>query len=835
MKQIFLSCALLLASFALFGQTYPNGLVTDSVDPEGDALFIKSIKARLDSVRTAEKRPTVALVLCGGGAKGAAEIGVMKLIEELDIPVDLVCGTSIGGLLGGLYAMGYDTDFLDSLMTHQDWEITLSDKIESKHIPLYTKKYKAKYQLSIPFHYEKSSLNESLNNSELEDRKGVSADGPVGIQSMMSSLPAGYVNGFHVNNLLSGLSVGYQDSISFSKLPIPFFCVATEMVSLKSKNWGSGQLKTAMRSTMSIPGLFSPVRAEGLILTDGGSRNNFPTDIARAVGADIIIGVDLTDPFYTYSNVTNMATVFSQYFAMLNRESYEGTRELADIYIKPNLDGYGMMDFKSESVDSMIQRGYTQALLHKDELLEVKEKVHNAGKHLGNKPAIDINHNYVRLSSIEFKGMTDKESRALHKKIKMDITKPVSTAEVEQAMSIIKATGAVENVTYSLLGSEEPFRLVFDCVKAPTHQFGVGVRIDTEEWAKVALNFGLNTHKLGGAKLDLNSVLGKSQLFDAKFSLDYPGWPTLNAEAMIANMAGYMVLLPGDFGPQNKKYDTAFWTHQEKVYISANRWTKFDGQAGFQNRSFNLRRDRMDIVELLDNQSRGNYFGLFAKFDYNTMDKRYYPTQGININGGYDVDLFRSGSKTFKPIHSIALDIKGVIPMGEIVALIPDFHFRSVSDRNLQETNDVLSVSDFSMSHRNFLGGAISGRYIGQQVPFVGMNDVTVCAAMHERVDSQSNVIYTTSAYDHLGVLNLDLRFKVIKNLYLSALGGYAHMSQSLLDFFTYKETSNIWAAGLEAGYDTIVGPIKANVHWSNRSGDPKRGFEFYMSIGFDF
>lgn len=835
MKQIFLSAALFLVSSVIFAQNYPNGLVTDSVDPEGDAKFIKSIKAKLDSVRIAENRPTVALVLCGGGAKGAAEIGVMKLIEELDIPIDLVCGTSIGGLLGGLYAMGYDTAFLDSLMTHQNWDIILSDKIDSKHIPLYTRKYKAKYQLSIPFHYEKVGMSEMQNDSELKDRKGVSADGPVGPQSMMSSLPAGYVNGFNVNNLLSGLSVGYQDSISFSTLPIPFFCVATEMVSLKSKNWGSGQLKTAMRSTMSIPGLFSPVRSQGMILTDGGSRNNFPTDIARAVGADIIIGVDLTDPFFTYSKVTNMATVFSQYFAMLNRESYEGTRELADIYIKPDLKGYGMMDFKSEYVDTMIQRGYAQALLHKDELLEVKEKVHNASHHLGNKPAIDINRNYVRLSSIEFRGMTDKESRTLHKKIKMDITKPVSTAEVEQAMSIIKATGAVENVTYSLFGSEEPFRLVFDCVKAPTNQFGVGVRIDTEEWAKVALNFGLNTHKLGGPKLDLNAVLGKSQMIDAKFSLDYPGWPTLNAEAMIANIAGYIVPLPGNLGPQNKKFDTAYWIHQEKVYISANWWTKFDGQFGFQNRSFNLRNDRMDIVELDSLQSRGNFFGLYAKFDYNTMDKRYYPSKGINICGGYNVDLFKSGSKTFKPIHSMAFDIKGVIPLGDIVALIPDFHFRSIYDKNIENTIDVLSVSDFSLSHRNFLGGAISGRYIEQQVPFVGMNDVTVCAAMNEYVDGQGKIVSDVFAYDHLGVLNLDLRFKVIKNLYLSALGGYAHMSQDFLDFFKYTNSTNIWAAGLEAGYDSIVGPIKANIHWSNRSGNPKRGFEFYMSIGFDF
>ena len=272
--------ALLLAG-TLQAQTYPNGLSADSVDPRADAVVIREIRQQLNRVRNSQKRPIVGVVLSGGGAKGAAEVGALKYIEELGIPVDFVCGTSIGGLVGGFYAMGYRAADLEELFLSQDWSVMLTDRVAPEFIPYSIKMARATYLLSFPFHYpagQPDKVEYRLRDrvrSQIEDRSAARA----GAASLVNSLPSGYAYGFNVNNLLSSMSVGFQDSISFARLPMPYVCVAGDMVSSKAKNWGSGSITTAMRSTMSIPGLFDPVRTGRMVLVDGGVRNNFPADI----------------------------------------------------------------------------------------------------------------------------------------------------------------------------------------------------------------------------------------------------------------------------------------------------------------------------------------------------------------------------------------------------------------------------------------------------------------------------------------------------------------------------------------------------------------------------
>ena len=199
-------------------------------------------------MREKEKRPIVALVLSGGGAKGAAQVGALKYIEELGIPIDFVCGTSIGGLVGGFYAMGYRSPDLEELFRSQDWSVMLTDRIPSEYIPYTTKMDHATYLLSFPFHYPASrsyaEVSYTLHDNRGRDLRGVSAE-RTGAGNLAASLPAGYAYGYNVNNLLSSVSVGYQDSISFAKLPLPFMCVAGDVVSARAKYWGNGSITTA--------------------------------------------------------------------------------------------------------------------------------------------------------------------------------------------------------------------------------------------------------------------------------------------------------------------------------------------------------------------------------------------------------------------------------------------------------------------------------------------------------------------------------------------------------------------------------------------------------------
>ena len=359
----FLGLAALLFTGSLQAQTYPNGLSADSVDPAADAMVIREIRQQLNRVRNAQKRPIVGVVLSGGGAKGAAEVGALKYIEEMGIPVDFVCGTSIGGLVGGFYALGYRAADLEQLFQSQDWSVMLTDRVASEYIPYQTKMNRATYLISFPFHYPKGQPEKTEYRFRERVRKEIGERGQTraGAASLMNSLPSGYAYGFNVNNLLSSMSVGYQDSISFAKLPMPFVCVAGDMVSSKAKNWGSGSITTAMRSTMSIPGLFDPVRTGRMVLVDGGVRNNFPADIARAVGVDYLIGIELSDARPDYEEINNIGDILGQFITMLGTDSFAKNVGKSDVFIKPEIGEYNMLSFNAEAVDSMLVRGYRAA------------------------------------------------------------------------------------------------------------------------------------------------------------------------------------------------------------------------------------------------------------------------------------------------------------------------------------------------------------------------------------------------------------------------------------------------------------------------------------------
>lgn len=823
-----------------------NNLFAESFDPEADSLFIAQIRHHLDSVRTAEGRPIVALALCGGGAKGAAEVGALQIIDSLKIPVDFVCGTSVGSLLGGMMASGYSVDFLDSTIRSLDWKKMLSDKISYKVIPLSTKEYKSKYAISIPFHYAKerthlrrrdvgkmsySDHDGRLNASRLKSNFHTD----LAAKSLASSLPAGYVYGHNVNNFFSSITVGYHDSLDFVSLPIPFACVATEMVSGTAKHFGSGQLKTAMRSSMGIPALFSPVRHNGMVLVDGGTRNNFPADIARAVGADIIIGIDISDNDKTLAQINNVGTIITQFVDMLVKATREEAIENCTVYIRPDVSGYSSLSFNEEAIDTLMHRGRKAALECLDQLEDVKQIVGDASTKLYNKKAININQRKVVLRSISYDGMTDDESKALSRLVNMDISKPVGAEELERAVGIIQGSGAVESVSYSLLGEGEPFDLVFNCTKAPTHRIGLGVRFDTEVWAEVAMNLGLNTNRLSGPKLDVSAKLGLSQALNARFMLDYAGYPTFNVEADIHNNTCdiHSIIMN-----RNIKLKSSFWGHEEKIYISSQRWREFDLHLGINNRYGNLKGDTPGTFfsELPQELCSGDYVGAFLKLKAYTMDDMYFPSRGWRITADVNADLFKIGVSKFTPKLIGRLNVKGVIPFGRRVALIPDLHMKVMydADNMVYKTIAGQRVLNKSYSYywRSYLGGDVAGRYIDHQIPFVGMNNLIDCVDIS--YDEKGNPV-KMSSYDNIAVLNADLRINVYNNLYLSVLGSYAHMAPGMWDMFRYKDFKDIFGAGLQLSYRTVVGPIKARIQWSDHDMSKMAGVSAYLSVGYNF
>ena len=350
----------LTAFFVLLCLAYPAPVHAqhEQLDRQREAedLRVEKIRARLDKVRKTRKRPTVALVLSGGGAKGAAHVGVISYLDSLGIPVDVVLGTSMGGLVGGIYALGYSPGQLDSIIRSINWEMALNDNLPREYMSYSKIQYKNRYALSFPFYYQTDEfIHQVVDQMQYPRRSGDLHFGADGMdatrmikENILGSLPSGMVYGQNVNNIFSSLTVGYQDECDFYDFPIPFLCVATDLVS-------------GTASTMSIPGLFTPVKTDGMVLVDGGMRNNYPTDLARKIGADIIIGVTLNSGYRGYGEINNLGDIIDSGIDLMGRDSFVANVDIPDVSIRPDLHEYSMMSFDSRSINVIIDRGYQAA------------------------------------------------------------------------------------------------------------------------------------------------------------------------------------------------------------------------------------------------------------------------------------------------------------------------------------------------------------------------------------------------------------------------------------------------------------------------------------------
>ncbi len=794
--------ALLLCSASLSAQNaYPNGLAADSVDPRADAEAIRLIRRRLDNIRADQHRPTVGLVLSGGGAKGAAQVGAIKYIEELGIPIDFVCGTSIGGLVGGLYALGYRSEELEELFRTRDWNVMLTDRIPYSFVPYGTKMDRATYLLSIPFYNPAPTAGPDKvqygRSRQRRDLKEVLQTRPEPA-TLGSSLPSGYAYGFNVNNILSSMSVGYQDSISFSTLPIPYACVAGDMVSSKAKNWGSGSITTAMRSTMSIPGLFDPVRTGGMVLVDGGVRNNFPTDLARAVGADYLIGIELSDALPDYEQINNLGDILSQFITMLGKDSFSKNIGNSDVFIKPSLHEYNMLSFNAEAVDTMLRRGYEAAAAQRDGLLAIRSRTGRSAAAPKGK-AVDISRTPVQLSAIEYEGVDDATALRLSRLVKLDVTQPLDKALIDEAMCTLQATGAFESVTYSLYGAREPYRLVFHCTPAPIHSFALGLRADTEEGAALLFRIGLGTNRLSGSKAGLTARIGQNLRGELHYALDLGNLPTLNAAVSLARYRGNL----GSSG-ENLRYDVAYWTHREDFYISGVDWTRLDFRAGIGHKAYHLNPQTVFAHRMQEDglSLDAQFLGTYVQGILYTLDQHYFPTRGISLGLRADYDFVQPGRPAFSPVLSGDFDFRAAVPMGQRLTFLPDIHLRAISHFGSEVVD--------GLYHTNFAGGTLAGRYTDDQVPFFGVNHVIATG-------------------DYLVDATLGLRIQAVDKLYVTALAGALVYDDRIGALLTHP-LPDIWAVGAEAAYDTFAGPVRFNVHWSN-----PLGWGAHLSFGFDF
>ena len=288
-------------------------------------------------------RKKVGIVLSGGGAKGVAHIGVIKALEELNIPIDYIAGTSIGAIIGGLYSIGYTSEQLETIVKQTDWINLLTDKVSREKIPFPFKSNDSKYLVSFPF-----------NNSEKN---------------------GGIIKGKNISQLLHQLTEGYQNVTNFDSLPIPFACIATDMARNQKEVIRFGKLSEAMRASMAVPIVFSPIYSGQKVLIDGGFKDNLPIDVVKSMGADIIIGIDVQSELSDADNLHSIAGIANQLMLMICQSSLDESTKDIDAYIKVDVENYNAASFTKAAIDTLIIRGENAAKANYNTLLSIKNRI----------------------------------------------------------------------------------------------------------------------------------------------------------------------------------------------------------------------------------------------------------------------------------------------------------------------------------------------------------------------------------------------------------------------------------------------------------------------------
>ncbi|HDP68516.1 MAG TPA: hypothetical protein ENN20_08465 [Candidatus Marinimicrobia bacterium] len=290
-------------------------------------IVILSCSTMLLNAATVERRPQIGLVLSGGGAMGFAHIGVLKMLDSLQIPVDYIAGTSMGGIAGALYAIGYTGKEIEQIARTVDWQKTFTDRPPREMLPYFQKQDAERYQFEL------------------------------GIKDFLPLGPGGMIIGQNIILLFSRLVFDYAEAQDFDSLQIPFRCVAVDLITGNEVILEHGSLAKAMRATMAVPSIFSPVEWGDSLLVDGGLLNNLPVDVARNMGADIVIASIVGNPNKEIQEIRSTIDVLTQSFNILRDKTMHKNIEDADILIDTKLYGLGAADFVNRKVIQIIAAG----------------------------------------------------------------------------------------------------------------------------------------------------------------------------------------------------------------------------------------------------------------------------------------------------------------------------------------------------------------------------------------------------------------------------------------------------------------------------------------------
>lgn len=736
-------------------------------------------------------RKTVAVVLSGGGAKGMAHIGALKVLEKAGIPIDILTGTSMGSIIGGLYSIGYNANSLDSMVRVQDWSYVITDKEDMSRQSLIDRKKQNTYFYSTGLTFGKRAAN-----------------------------AGGIIKGKNLAELFQQLCLGFTDSLNFNKdLPKPFACVATDIIDNSEVVFHSGRLPQAMRASMAIPAAFSPVRIGDMVLVDGGLKNNYPADIAREMGADIIIGVSVQGAPKTAEEIGGTMSILNQIIDVNCKNKYDENVAITDLHMKVDTKGYGTASFSAAAIDTLIRRGEEEAMRHWDEIIALKERIGVAKDYRPEylhplRPQVMTDKH--RILDYSFENMTPQDERFLRQKFGLNKRDSID-AKLEQAlttsmrMDLFYQTAechlepmrlpdntrrmripGIYHEQDSIWGKADGVRVVLTAGDRKSVQLHGGVRYDNEEYAALQLGLDIPLRTATPINTDITLRLGKRLMARGELTVHPSSFtrPTLSYS-----------FSRNDVDLYNKgklDYNIRYNQFQAELLPINFSFSRFNLQMG-------LRWDYMHYRDKLGSQpymlgelENEHFYSYRARLNFNSENHWYFPTHGTRFNAeyAYMTDNFTQLDDK-AGMSEIKADWRMSFLFGSRFAIQPMLYGRFL-------LGSVVPTGFF-----NTIGGSWFGHYLEQQMPFAGIGNIEY--VKHQFVAAQ------IQAQQHIGS-NSYVLFKV-------ATAQQADHLKELLD--------NRTLVGVEGAYyySTMFGPVGAALGYSNRATLPY----FFINIGFEF